>query len=360
MAKSTASAYKDITDPDFLKFDKAAAGKWAAAGKKEAEAEDLRKRLAAAGAMLQNSSSQGDLYNWTQAVAVLQSMLDSATADLTSLQGQAQVSETQRENRGAVLAQSGVNTRAAGAGAAAIESENLLVSNINQELTGRVSQNLVQAEEAKKNIGRQQDAATGRALVLAGQSGYSAGSGTARAMDEASRARYDADRAAIEDLRIGRQNLLMEQGQAAGESANMLAGAIDRTTKDWKEKSTSSLIDVAGSLLKSVEQAGGTGAPGVQAAQEAVGGTLATWSFEAYLDTLDTLTKNSVNKSTWDRMLLEKGSAPANPYEEYGPELSPLTPVAGTSSNLLAAAAVETPDVYTSSLSGNKKKGKLI
>ena len=364
--EATPSAYTGILDTEFQGYDTEAGKRWKAVEAKQKEIAKVREQIDIARAMVVGAGSINDAKNWTKAESDLNYQLILLNQDLPKLQGSAQVSEASREGRGAVLKQQGVNLQAGPAAQTAIEGENLLVRNINQELQGRIAGNKVQAEEAKKNVGTQQAAALGQAAARAGQAGYSSGSGTGLAMSEAARTRYDADRTAIEGQRQGRENLLVQQGQAAAESATILSGAIDKTSRDWQDKSTTAITDVTGVLVGNVKKVAGlpgfggdVNTPGVQASREAVGTALETWSFDSYLEALNSLTSRSVNKGTWDRLLLEK-DAPVNPYEQYSSAISPLTPIAGTSSNLLAAAAGTPDTVYTSTLSGKKNTGSLI
>lgn len=288
----------------------------------------------------------------------------------------------ERDNLGAKLQQGSVNAQTATAGAEAIKNENLLARNINQEITGRIAQNTQQAGEALVNVDLQQKAKIGQQAAKAGQAGYNAESGTAGALTEAVGAKIALDKAALEDLRLGRQNLLLGQGTAATKAAESLAGSIDTTTKDWADKSTSAVTEVTDTRMKNllgitepakigdftgqygdftVYKPVDTNTPGMQAASKAIDTTLDTWSMQSYTDVLNTLTSHSANKTTWDQMLLDKVSAPVNPYQQFDSGISPLTPLAGTQSNLLAAAA-GSPDVYTSNLSGTttNKTGRLI
>lgn len=302
------------------------------------------------------------------------SQISELKKEIAELAVKAQQWQVKKEAKGAVLTQGGVNTQAKTAGEKAAKDENLLVQNIQQELQGRVARNLFQAEEAQSKVGKQYEAALGQQAARAGQAGYAASSGTAGAMAGAAASKTAADRAAIEDYRLGLQNLLMGQSGAAAGAAESLIGAINKGTTDWGEKSTTAVSDVTGNLLTNVEQLTGTPGytgdvyadPGIAASQAAVDTALDTWSLTAYMDVLDTLTSHSANKATWEKMLLEQAGTPTNPYGQYDTAISPLTPVAGTQSNLLAAAAAagedDTSNVYTSSLklSGKKKSKGLI
>jgi hypothetical protein len=273
-----------------------------------------------------------------------------------------------RDNRAAVLKQTGANMGVGDAGAEAVANENLLSQNINQEITGRIARNTAQADEAQKAVNILTGAKLGQNAVKAGRAGYDASSGTAGVLAQSATAKTEADKAAIESYRIANQNLLMGQGDAATKAAESLTGTVSATTADWASKSMSAVNDVTGARLKNVETVlavpGNTGdvnTPGVKASVDAIGTTLGTWSLQSYMDVLNTLTSHSTNKSTWDQMLLDQASPAVNPYSSYEAAISPLTPVAGTASNLLAAAAggPDLSNVYT--LSGNKNKtGGLI
>lgn len=365
------SIYSDITDTEFLGYNTEAEKKWAELAKSQEEIASLQTQLESAKARVIPPTVDGDTdwdaENARQAeITSLQTQLNETSARIVPLQGEAQVLETKRENRGAVLKQGGANTQAGTAGAEAVKNENLLSQNINQELVGRIARNTAQAKEAQTSVNLLSAATLGRQAALAGQAGYNAESGTSRALAASATSKSAADQAAIEGYRIGRQNLLMGQGDAATKAAESLTGSINKTTADWSEKSSSALTDVTGTLLANVEQltaaegfTGDANTQGVKDAYAAVDTTLGTWSYDSYLDVLDTLTSKSANKSTWDQMLLEQGSTPENPYSQFNTALSPLTPLAGTSSNLLAAAA-GSPDVYTSKLSGTNNNGRLI
>jgi hypothetical protein len=362
MAQATASTYKDITDSEFLGYDQSAQEKWS----------DLA------------TVKQFGMSRWDSLDSEARRVLTKYGLDpwhlgeghkgsdkymdmLISISGEAQVLETKRENRGAVLKQGGVNVQTGEAGAEAVKNENLLSRNINQEIQGRVARNISQADEAQKSIGKNLGATIGQQAARAGQAGVDVGSGTTGAMADAASAKSATDKSAIEGYRIGLQNLLMGQGDAATKAAESLTGSINTQTADWAAKSTSAVGDVTGNLLKNVETVVGTGyfegdaqTQGVKDSQAAVGTTLDTWSLNSYQDVLNTLTSHSANKTTWDQMLLEQAGAPTNPYSSYNAAISPLTPVAGTQSNLLAAAAGEQDlsGVYT--LSGSKSKSASL
>ena len=360
MPSPKATIYGDINDPEFLGYNTAAGKKWEAMAAKQAELAEAQAQWDALDPLAQRGIPK--IYG------PIKARLADLTSQITSLQGEAQVLETKRENRGAVLKQGGVNTQTGAAGAEAVKAENLLSQNINQELVGRIAKNTQQATEAQSSVNLLSRATIGRQAVKAGQAGYDASSGTAQAMTEAAISKSAADKAAIEGYRIGRQNLLMGQGEAATKAAESLTGSINTQTADWAAKSTAAVGDVTGTLLKNMEQlvavpgfSGDAQTPGVKASSAAVDTTLDTWSLKSYMDVLNTLTSHSANKSTWDQMLLDQASPAANPYGQFNAAISPLTPIAGAQSNLLAAAAgAGSPDVYSSNLSGTKNNGRLI
>jgi hypothetical protein len=363
----TASTYTGITDADFLGYDQAAREKWS----------DLDKLKPLSGGYRWASldpESQRILTKYGLAARTHgfdPSDLGNAPGKfqnvLASISGEAQVFETKRENRGAVLKQGGVNVQTGVAGAEAVQNENLLSRNINQEIQGRIALNLSQAKEAQQSIGKNLGATIGQQEARAGQAGVDVGSGTTGVMATAASAKSATDKAAIEDYRIGQQNLLMGQGDAATKAAESLTGSINTQTADWAAKSTSAVGDVTANLLSNVETIVGTGyfegdaqTQGVKDSQAAVGTTLDTWSLQSYQDVLDTLTSHSANKTTWDQMLLDQASTPTNPYSSYNEAIDPLTPVGGTPTNLLAAASEEQDisNVYT--LSGSTSKSTSL
>ncbi len=368
--------YPDLTDPEFLGYDQKAKKAHADIAARQAVLDALQKELNGFPATGNDTAwSQGQLGKQGQQQQVLtdarkkelQAQIDALNTNITSLQGQAQIYETQRENRGAVVTQGGVNAQVGTAGAEAVKSENLLAQNINQELQGRIATNTSQAREAQAAVDKANAAVLGQQAARAGQAGYSGASGTSGAMADVALSKAEADKAAIEGYRAGYQNLLMGQGSAATKAAQDLTGSILTQTADWNAKSTAAVTDVTGNLLtntqKVVDTPGGLASPeltqSVQDSQAAVGTTLDTWSLKSYQDVLSTLTSHSANKSTWDQMLLDKTAKPVNPYSTYETAISPLTPIAGTQSNLLAAAAGAPDNVYT--LSGTKNNtGSLL
>lgn len=367
MAKPKDTLYTDFSDPELLGYDEESRKKWA-------EAEAKKARLPQLQAELDYNAAREDFRHFHDKAQELRATIAQINSEVAALEGEAQVLETKRENRGATLKQTGENAQSRGAAGTAIENENLLLRNISQELQGRVAQNTAQAAEAITSADTRGAAERGRAAARAGQAGYSAESGTVSAMADAARTRSDADRQAIEGYRIGRQNLLLGQSEAAAQAAESLTGTINTQTADWEAKSTAAVSDVTGNLLENVQQITGVegfqgdvrdprgkgDVYGVKASEEAVDSTLGTWSFAAYLDTLNMLTGKSANKNTWDRMLLEQAGASVNPYAQFSTAISPLTPTAGPSTNLLAAAAGadQIDNVYT--LSGTKNTGGLL
>jgi hypothetical protein len=363
--------YSGINDAEFLDFDaKAKKLRDALAEKKKAFDARMKEYEAwKAGPAWDSEGNQGGYFpgNGTDTKWIEQ--LNALDAEMVALSGEASTLETKRDNRGALVTQGGVNTQAGTAASEAIKNENLLAQNIGQEIQGRIARNNQQATEAKASVNILSEATRGRQAAKAGQAGYGMASGTAGALADASASKSAEDQAAIESYRVGRQNLLMGQGEAAAKSALDLSGTINTITDDWSTKSAAALTDVTGTLLKNVEtvvkmpsfSGDIQAAPGIKPAQEAVDSTLGTWSFDKYMETLNTLTGHSSNKSTWDSMLLDLKSAPENPYGSADSAISPLTPVAGTQSNLLAAAAgAPSQDVYSMNLSGKKSKGSLL
>lgn len=348
------ATYTDISDPEFLGYDQQAKQLRKTISNKQPEYDSLKTQYTA---LANKGFSDNYINRYYNDLAKKTHTLD---AELVSLSGQAATLETQRENRGATLTQAGANTQIDTAGSEAVKNENLLSQNINQEITGRIARNTQQAQDTVAGVNLLSEATRGRQAAKAGQAGYSGASGTAGALAAAASSKSAGDLAAIEDYRIAEQNLLMGQGEAATKSATSLSGTINTQTADWAAKSTSALTDVTGTLLKNVQQvadtpgfSGDINTPGVKASQAAVDTTLGTWSLKSYMDVLDTLTSHSANKSTWDQMLLEQAGTPTNPYSQFDTALTPLTPLAGTSSNLLAAAAGTPDNVY-------KNTGRLI
>jgi len=284
------------------------------------------------------------------------------------LKKQLPVLTAKRDNRFALASQGWVNSQAGTAGAGAVKSQNLLATNINANIQGSIALNNSQAADALLGIGQKQQAVVGRQSAKAGQAGYSASSGTLGALADAAATASDADQAAIEGYRVGTNNLLTQQSTAAMGAATAITGAINKTTTDWQDKSLVTLTDVTDTRMTNVNTAvaasgftGDMNTPGITDSNAAVDTALDTWDYASYMETLNTLTGHSANQATWDQMMSSQGVPPINPYSQYSSTLAPLAPVSGGIATNLLAAATNTPDVYTSTLSGKKNNtGRLI
>jgi len=368
----TASSYSGIDDADYLNYDAETQKAWAAVDATKAKQKAIEDQISslyqqAFDAQVSGGDASTIIYNINKLYNGDHAKLD---VEVQQLMGKAQEWETKRENRGAIVQQLGVNAKASAAADSAISEQNLLLQNINQELTGRISQNNTWAAEAIAGQDTQSAAEVGRAKVRAARAGYDVeGSGTLGAMADAATRRSEEDKAAIETYRVSRQNLLMGQQEAATSAAETLTADIADQTASWKEKANTSLESVTENLLTNVQTElagswfrGDTKSTGVQTSQDAVTDALSTWSYDEYeSNTLDTLTENGANQTTWDQMVLETQSKQANPYAQFGSSsLGSLKSGSGSSSNLLAAASgsdSSLDNVYK--LSGSKYTGLL-